>query len=133
MNDIHARVRKNNRKLRIEKGYSQEELADLSDLHRTYIGQVERGEKNLTLRSLERIANALKVSMKNLLYINVCENILSEEAILNILKVLNKNGLTLGWCYLDGGANATIYKLNQNMDYLMLKRKRWNITINTNN
>jgi len=67
MNDIHARVRKNNRKLRIEKGYSQEELADLSDLHRTYIGQVERGEKNLTLRSLERIANALKVSMKNLL------------------------------------------------------------------
>ena len=69
-------------------------------------------------------------SMKQLIYINVCENILTEEAILNILKVLNKNGLTLGWCYLSGGGNATIYKLNQNMDYLMLKRKRWNITIN---
>ena len=72
-------------------------------------------------------------SMKNLLYINVCENILTEEAILNILKVLNKNGLTLGWCYLSGGGNAYINDLKINKDYLMLLRKRWNISINTNN
>jgi len=72
-------------------------------------------------------------SMKNLVYINVCENILTEEAILNILKVLNKNGLTTGWCYLSGGGNAYINDLKINMDYLMLLRKRWNISINTNN
>ena len=69
-------------------------------------------------------------SMKEIIYLNICVNMLDEKSILNILKALNKNGLTLGWCYLDGGSNATIYKLNQNMDYLMLKRKRWNITIN---
>lgn len=72
-------------------------------------------------------------SMKNLVYINVCENILSEQSILNILKVLNKNGLTLGWCYLSGGGNAYINDLKINKDYLMLLRKRWNISINTNN
>ncbi len=67
MDDICAVVGMNIRKQREKRNLSQEELADLSDLHRTYIGQVERGEKNLTLRSLERIANALKVSIKNLL------------------------------------------------------------------
>ena len=72
-------------------------------------------------------------SMKQLTYFNVCENILTEEAILNILKVLNKNGLTLGWCYLSGGGNAYINDLKINKDYLMLLRKRWNISINTNN
>ena len=72
-------------------------------------------------------------SMKQLVYINVCDNILTEEAILNILKVLNKNGLTLGWCYLSGGGNAYINDLKINKDYLMLLRKRWNISINTNN
>ena len=72
-------------------------------------------------------------SMKQLVYINVCENILTEEAILNILKVLNKNGLTSGWCYLSGGGNAYINDLKINKDYLMLLRKRWNISINTNN
>jgi len=72
-------------------------------------------------------------SMKNLVYINICENILTEQSILNILKVLNKNGLTLGWCYLSGGGNAYINDLKINKDYLMLLRKRWNISINTNN
>lgn len=69
-------------------------------------------------------------SMKEIIYLNISVNMLDEVSVLKILKVLNANGLTSGWCYLDGGSNATIYKLNQNMDYLMLKRKRWNITIN---
>ena len=92
---------------------------------------------NDTLKNLQRldlsdnyIQEIVIDSMKELIYINISVNLLDEKSILNILKVLNKNGLTSGWCYLDGGSNATIYKLNQNMDYLMLKRKRWNITIN---
>ncbi|MBW8001571.1 MAG: helix-turn-helix transcriptional regulator [Planctomycetes bacterium] len=67
MDDICMRVGFTIRKHREEKGISQESLATLSELHRTYIGQVERGEKNLTLRSLERIANALNVKTKDLL------------------------------------------------------------------
>ncbi|MFB2721907.1 helix-turn-helix domain-containing protein [Shewanella xiamenensis] len=42
------------------KGISQEELADLCELHRTYIGSVERGERNITLLNAEKIADALE-------------------------------------------------------------------------
>lgn len=41
------------------KSLSQEELADLCDLHRTYIGSVERGERNITLLNAEKIAQSL--------------------------------------------------------------------------
>jgi len=51
----------------MQKGISQEKLAELAELHRTYIGQVERGEKNLTLLSMERIAKALGVEVRDLL------------------------------------------------------------------
>jgi len=46
---------------------TQEELGDKAGLHWTYIGGVERGEKNLTIKSLEKIARALNVSLKDLL------------------------------------------------------------------
>lgn len=42
------------------KGFSQEELADICGLHRTYIGSVERGERNITLINAEKIAIALE-------------------------------------------------------------------------
>jgi len=48
------------RQFRKAKGISQEDLADLCELHRTYIGSVERGERNITLKNAEKIANALK-------------------------------------------------------------------------
>lgn len=54
-------------RLRTEQGLSQEELAFKCGLHRTYIGAVERGERNITLRSLELIAIALDVKLTTLL------------------------------------------------------------------
>lgn len=52
-------IAKSVRSRRIELGFSQEELAERAGLHRTYVGAIERGERNLTIGSLERIANAL--------------------------------------------------------------------------
>jgi transcriptional regulator with XRE-family HTH domain len=51
------------RELRKQKGLSQEELAFKANLHRTYIGMVERAEKNVTLLSIEKIANALEINL----------------------------------------------------------------------
>lgn len=45
-------------------GYSQEELAERAGVHGTYIGQLERGEKNATLESIEKVARALNVSLE---------------------------------------------------------------------
>ncbi|MGB8657049.1 MAG: helix-turn-helix transcriptional regulator [Candidatus Zixiibacteriota bacterium] len=49
------------------KGLSQEKLAEMCSLHRTYVGSVERGERNVTLSTLEVIAAALGVSVPRLL------------------------------------------------------------------
>lgn len=55
------------RDLRKQLGVSQESFAEKCDLHRTYIGQVERGEKNLSFMNIIRIANALKIKPSDLL------------------------------------------------------------------
>lgn len=57
----------NVRALRKEKGLSQEELANFCGLHRTYIGSVERGERNVTLSTLEALSEALEVTVIELL------------------------------------------------------------------
>jgi len=54
------------RQLRLEKGYSQEAFALKCSLHRTYIGAVERGERNVSLMNIYRIAIALGVSVGEL-------------------------------------------------------------------
>lgn len=54
------------RELRKEKGLSQEELSYKADLHRTYIGMIERAEKNITLINIEKIAKAFDVNIKEL-------------------------------------------------------------------
>ena len=59
------------RELRIRKGLSQEELAHLANVHRTYIGMIERAEKNITLINIEKIAVSLEVSINELLNYNV--------------------------------------------------------------
>ncbi|MBB3105391.1 helix-turn-helix domain-containing protein [Azomonas macrocytogenes] len=55
------------RNLRKAKGVSQEEFADKVGIHRTYIGGIERGERNPTLTTIQRIAESLGVSAKDLL------------------------------------------------------------------
>jgi transcriptional regulator with XRE-family HTH domain len=55
------------RALRRERGWSQEEFADRIGLHRTYIGDVERGERNVSLVNIGRIAEALEVSLSALM------------------------------------------------------------------
>ena len=60
----------NVRKFRVEQGLSQEQLADRAGLHRTYIGMIERAEKNITLCNIEKIANALSVTIVALLSTN---------------------------------------------------------------
>lgn len=54
------------RSIRKEQQLSQDELADQCGLHRTYIGAVERGERNITLINAEKITNALQVSLSEL-------------------------------------------------------------------
>lgn len=54
------------RRLRVELGISQEALADRTQIHRTYIGGIERGERNPTLTMIHRLAEALGVSPRAL-------------------------------------------------------------------
>lgn len=52
------------RELRKAKGFSQESFADAVGVHRTYIGSIERGEQNVSLDNIERIAKALSVRLE---------------------------------------------------------------------
>lgn len=67
MTAILAIVGENVTRLRKERGWSQEELASAAHLHRTYVGGIERGERNLTVRNLARLADALDVDPYELL------------------------------------------------------------------
>lgn len=64
---LRAILAENVRAFRKAQGISQEELADRCDLHRTYIGSVEREERNVSLSTLEVLATALGVSVPELL------------------------------------------------------------------
>lgn len=62
-----ARFAQRLRVQRLERCLSQEELADLAGLHRTYIGSVERAERNISIDSMERLAQALNLDVSDLL------------------------------------------------------------------
>ncbi len=66
MNEIAKIVGKRVRNYRHQLGISQERLAELSGFHPTYIGQIERGEKNATLESIAKISSALNVTLSKL-------------------------------------------------------------------
>lgn len=65
--DLQRAVGRNLRAYRLERGLSQEDFADVLGVHRTYMGGLERGERNLTLKSLERLAERLKLDPISLL------------------------------------------------------------------
>jgi CheY-like chemotaxis protein/ribosome-binding protein aMBF1 (putative translation factor) len=65
--EITARFATSVRRLRFERGFSQEELAWRSDLHRTYIAGIEGGARNVSLKNIEKLAKALEVSAATLL------------------------------------------------------------------
>lgn len=65
--DIQDVLARNVRVFRELKGWSQEELAERADVHRTYVSQVERGLRNPTIVIVERLAKALKITASDLL------------------------------------------------------------------
>ncbi len=65
--DIKVLFGQNLRKIRIGKNISQEELAFRSGLHRTYVSSVERGERNISLENIEKLARALEIPMNDLM------------------------------------------------------------------
>jgi transcriptional regulator with XRE-family HTH domain len=64
--EILIKFGKRVRQIRKENNLSQEELSFRANLHRTYIGMIERAEKNITLVNIEKIAKALNVELKEL-------------------------------------------------------------------
>ncbi len=67
MSDIRQKFGIRVRELRTAQGLSQEKLADLSGLHRTYIGGIERGERNVSLENIQKIALALSESLSSIM------------------------------------------------------------------
>ena len=65
--ELQRVVGRNLRAYRVARGLSQEQFADVLGVHRTYMGGVERGERNLTLRSVERLAERMGVDAASLI------------------------------------------------------------------
>ncbi|OPH52177.1 hypothetical protein BC351_33125 [Paenibacillus ferrarius] len=75
--------------LREQRGLSQERLGEVSSLHRTYIGQMERGDANVTLETLEKVTEALGISVGELFrLINPEEDIKMSTTLSQIITVL---------------------------------------------
>ncbi len=60
--DVRLRLAANLRRLRLEKGWSQEEYADRADIHRTYVSDIERGARNPTISVVEKLAAPFAVT-----------------------------------------------------------------------
>ena len=67
MANIMVRFGDQMRKVRTKVGVSQEKLADLAGLHRTYVSSVERGKRNISLVNIDKLATALGVSLRELM------------------------------------------------------------------
>lgn len=67
MPEVFVRFGQKLREIRQQQGISQEKLAELAGLHRTYVSSVERGERNISLLNIEKLALALKVPLAALM------------------------------------------------------------------
>jgi len=65
--DVRQRLAKNLRRLRTERGWSQEDFADRAGLHRTYVSDIERGARNPTITVVEKLAVPLGLSASDLI------------------------------------------------------------------
>ena len=65
--DIRARLGQNVRRLREEKGWSQEDYADRAGIHRTYVSDIERGRRNPTVTVVEKLAVPFEVSASDII------------------------------------------------------------------
>ncbi|MEK4849202.1 helix-turn-helix transcriptional regulator [Paenibacillus sp. FSL H7-0756] len=84
--ELVKRIGERIRRLRKEMNLSQEQLAERSGLHTNYVGQVERGEKNLTLETLEKVVTGLNISLEELFrYIGPMEQ---KDALSQIIELL---------------------------------------------
>ncbi|QUL58510.1 helix-turn-helix transcriptional regulator [Paenibacillus tritici] len=84
--ELVKRIGERIRKIRKEMNLSQEQLAERSGLHTNYVGQVERGEKNLTLETLEKVVGGLHISLEELFrYIGPMEQ---KDALSQIIELL---------------------------------------------
>lgn len=109
------------RSLRKDQRLSQEQLAEISGLHHTYIGAVERGERNISIKSLLKITNALKICMGDV-FESVdpdredVENLIVSQ-VLTLIRMENKDTLRrlhllLGCLVEDGDAKKVRSKLS---------------------
>lgn len=84
--ELVKRIGERIRRIRKEMNLSQEQLAERSGLHTNYVGQVERGEKNLTLETLEKVVGGLHISLEELFrYIGPMEQ---KDALSQIIELL---------------------------------------------
>ena len=65
--DVCVRFGEKLRDIRLDLGYSQEELSFKAGLHRTYISSIERGKRNISLTNIKKLADALGLKMKDLM------------------------------------------------------------------
>jgi len=64
---LYRQLGTNVRRLRLDQGWTQDVLSDRSGLHRAHIGEIERGQTNVTLQTLKTLADTLKVRVTDLL------------------------------------------------------------------
>ncbi|NOU83890.1 helix-turn-helix domain-containing protein [Paenibacillus sp. LMG 31459] len=76
------------RLIRKEKGLSQEQLAEVSGLHTNYIGAIERGEKNVTVESLEKVSLGLGITMDELF--RYIDPMLQKDELTTLVELLNE-------------------------------------------
>ena len=65
--DVCVRFGEKLRNIRLDLGYSQEELSFKTGLHRTYISSIERGKRNISITNIKKLADALDLKMKDLM------------------------------------------------------------------